>query len=223
MLKTISERILSIIPEVRLPRLTHEVEIPVFLIHNSPDAEDYFFLIDFEDFVERSEKGFFVRPRLQIWAGRDDFGRTDFAVHFRKVFAAEFDRMRAELGKRRGRGWLSWSLVAEGAGVFVSGLAAHLVLMIATGMVNVMSNMVTLPGWMKSKSDAAKLEDEIARTKAKVDRALETLEVKLHRDLYDHAFRAGRRGPVSGIVRDAWPLPGFVRAHLDDGRSGSWW
>ena len=44
------------------PRLMREVEIASYLVHNSSDPEDNFFLFDFEEFVARSESGLFVRP-----------------------------------------------------------------------------------------------------------------------------------------------------------------
>ena len=77
----VAERLASIsLPE--LPRLGREAVIPVYVVHNSGDAEDYFFIFDFEEFVVRSREGVFVRPRLRVIAGRDDFDRADFAREF---------------------------------------------------------------------------------------------------------------------------------------------
>ncbi|MEO0930718.1 MAG: hypothetical protein AAFY14_08710, partial [Pseudomonadota bacterium] len=62
----------------------------------------------------------------------------------------------------------------------------------------------------------------IAETQDKVDQALAQMEVTLHRELYDHARK---HGPVSqrDMDYDAWPLPAFVRDHLTDASSTSWW
>ena len=53
-----------------------EVAIAVYLIHNSRDPGDYFFVFDFEEFVARSKSGVFAPPALRVFAGRDDFNRT---------------------------------------------------------------------------------------------------------------------------------------------------
>ncbi|MEL6209450.1 MAG: hypothetical protein AAFR44_04585, partial [Pseudomonadota bacterium] len=59
--------------------------------------------------------------------------------------------------------------------------------------------------------------------KAKVDAALQSVEIVLHRDLYTHAWRGQRAGPMTGMVYDAWPLPQYVAAHLEDTQSSAWW
>ncbi len=222
--KGLADKALGALPEFKLPALGSEVEIPVYLIHNSPDPEDYFFLFDFETFVDRSKSGMFVRPKLRLWAGRDDFDRTIFARHFRQTFAEEFDRMRAELGqKKSGRGWLTWDFGIDIAGQLVSNLTAYLVILIATGAGKAIASMVGLPDWMKSKSDEAKLEDKVDDLKARVDDALERIDVTLHRDLYLHAYKGQQGGATAGMDYDAWPLPAHVTAHLQDKTSGSWW
>ena len=40
--------------------------------------------------------------------------------------------------------------------------------------------------------------------------------------LMNPAYRDGGSGRRSGLDRDAWPLPLYVRKHLHDGTSGSW-
>lgn len=212
-------------PDIKMPTLGREVEIPVYIIHNSNDAEDYFFLFDFEVFVERSKEGMFVRPKLRVWAGRDDFDRVLFARQFRQSFADEFDRMRAALnakGKSK-MGWLSWDLGVDLAGAFISNIAAYLVILVAVGTGKAIGASLSLPGWMKGKSAAAKLEDQVDGMKGKVEAALKNIEVTMHRDLYAHAYRGHQGGPVSGMDFDAWPLPAYVLAHFEDKESGSWW
>ncbi|MEL6532390.1 MAG: hypothetical protein AAFN09_08295 [Pseudomonadota bacterium] len=207
-----------------LPALGKEAEIAVFLVHNSRDPEDYFFLFDFEEFADRSRAGIFVRPALRVYAGRDDFSRVTFARQFRAVFQREFDRMRTELAEGKGkRGWLDFKLGVSAVDL-IGGLVANLVLAIATSAGKVvLTRILGLPNLLKAKSDEAKLADEIDKTKRQVESALERIEVTLHRELYDHAYRGGPAGKVSGLDRDAWPLPDYVRAHLSDGESGSWW
>ncbi|MEX0283534.1 MAG: hypothetical protein AB3N23_02890 [Paracoccaceae bacterium] len=210
--------------EVPLPRLKREAEIAVYLIHNSPDAEDYFFLFDFEEFVERSQGGVFVRPVLKVFAGRDDFSRTLFARQFREVFAVEFDRMREELAQsKRASGWISWKFGVGSVVDLVGGMVANLVLAVALSLGKSLLSLVSLPSFLKGRSDDAKLADEIEQMKGRVERALAGLTISLHPELYAHAYRNGPLGKMAGMDREAWPLPSFVRTHLDDGRSGSWW
>jgi hypothetical protein len=214
-----SERLSGFVPE--MPSLGREAEIAVYLIHNSDDGEDYFFLFDFEEFVDRSKTGMFVRPALRVFAGRDDFSRVRFARQFREVFAREFDRMRAELGgKGETRGWLSWNLNVVD---LVSDFVATMVLGLALSVGRMVLGSVALPKFLKGKSAEAKLADEIDKTKGQVETALAALDVSLHPELLEHAERVGGVQKRADLDRDAWPLPEYVRAHLSDGESGSWW
>jgi hypothetical protein len=205
-----------------LPSLGREAEIAVYMVHNRDDAEDYFFLFDFEEFAARSRAGLFVRPRLRIHAGRDDFSRARFAREFRAVFAREFDRMRTELARGKARmGWLSWG--SNSVLDLIGGLVANLVLAVALSLGKQVLAMLGLANVLKERSAEARLADEIDRTKGQVEAALARIEVTLHPELYDHAWRHGLKGPRAALDREAWPLPDYVRAHLDDRESGSWW
>ena len=215
------------LPEVKLPTLGRTVEIPVYVIHNTGDPEDYFFIFDFEQFVERSRSGMFVRPRLKVWAGRNDFGRRAFARQFRESFAREFDAARAALaaGGKKEAGWFG-AIVELGFGAAaqtVPGLLALIVLGIATSVGQAIWSVVPRrPRLRKSVSDEERLEASIAETQGKVDSALAAMEITLHRELYDHARQFG---PVSQdqMDYDAWPLPDYVQKHLTDRSSTSWW
>lgn len=217
-------KLLNRLPDVTLPTLTREAEIAVYMVHNSRDPEDYFFLFDFEEFVDGSKHGAFVRPVLRIFAGRDDFSRTTFAREFRAVFATEFDRMRAALAEKKGRrGWLDWNFGVGAAFDILGGLVANLVLATALSLGRSVFGGLKMPALLRGKSDEAKLAGEIEATKKKVETALARIEVTLHPELYDHAYRDGPMGRISGLDREAWPLPAHVRQHLNDGKSGSWW
>ncbi|MEX3016294.1 hypothetical protein [Gymnodinialimonas hymeniacidonis] len=228
-----TERLGGYLPE--MPTLGREAEIAVYLIHNSGDAEDYFFLFDFEEFVDRSKGGLFVRPVLRVFAGRDDFSRTFFARRFREVFSAEFDRLRAEIEEKANRrGWLSWgmsTLAAGVAGIFILAIALGTGWLPLAGGDRVPVKSATSKGqgslsrrnWLGRRSAEAKLADEIESTKSKVETALAALDVSLHPELLEHAERVGETQKRADLDRDAWPLPEYVRAHLRDGESGSWW
>ncbi len=225
-IKKLGRRLAAKLPDVSwsdltLPEMTREVEIAVYLVHNSIDPEDYFFLFNFEEFVEKSKAGLFVQPVIRIFAGRNDFSRTLFARQFREVFAAEFDRMRAQLAaSKKGKfGWLSFG----GAFELLSGFVGNMVLHIALSAGGKVLDQVGLGAIVKGKSDEAKLRDEIEQTKSQVEVALQRIEITIHRELYDHAYLDGYLGKISDMDREAWPLPAYVRAHLDQGTNGSWW
>lgn len=223
-MRGVLDKISGAMPKLELPALGKPVDIPVYVIHNSADAEDYFFIFDFEQFVELSRAGVFVKPRLLVWAGRSDFGRGAFARQFRESFTKEFDAARRALveeGKTKS-GWFTWSMGRDLLSGAVSGFVANIVLLIATSAGKKILSSLPLPGFLREKSDTEKLEARIAETQGKVDDALAGMEVTLHRELYDHARQFG---PVSGanLDYDAWPLPDFVRRHLGDQNSTSWW
>lgn len=220
--RSIKDRLLDQLPSVKMPTLGKVVDIPVYVIHNSADAEDYFFIFDFEQFVERSRSGMFVRPRLQVWAGRNDFGRTAFARQFRESFAREFEAARKAMtagADQGGSGWFSWSLGLD----IIPNFVAHVVLLVALSAGKMVWSALPLPGFLRGKSDGEKLERSIEDTQVKVDGALAEMEVSLHPELHRHAWRGATPGPSAGMDRNAWPLPAFVAQHLDEGRSTSWW
>ena len=223
-MRSLKDRLFGQFPEIRLPTLGKTVDIPVYLIHNSGDPEDYFFIFDFEQFVERSRAGMFVRPRLKVWAGRSDFGRRAFARQFRESFAREFDAARTALAAGGGKrhGWFSWGLGKDVLSGAISGFVANILLLVATSAGRAIWTSLPLPGFLREKSDAEKLEATIADTQGKVDAALSEMEITQHRELYDHARK---HGPLSQrqLDCDAWPLPSFVREHLTDLASTSWW
>ncbi len=218
MIRSALDKVWSRLPE--LPSLGQEVPVPVYVIHSSMDAEDYFFIFDFEQFAEASQGGVFVRPKLRVLAGRDDFDRAIFGRQFREVFSKEFDAMRADLGKDKDRGWLSWDF---GWDIFsaAAGFVANVVLLVALGLWRTV--VASLPAMLRGKSAEAKLEDQISGLQAAADKALSEIEVELHPDLYDHAFKGFDPGDHKRPVWESWPLPANVESHLSDEESGSWW
>jgi len=207
-MRGLKDRILDHLPDVKMPTLGKSVDIPVYLIHNSPDPEDYFFIFDFEQFVETSRSGMFVRPRLKVWAGRGDFARRRFARQFRESFSREFEAARRALaqGSKSEIGWLG-QVVGAGLGVAsgtVPGFIALVVLALATSAGNtIWSALPNRPRLRRTKTDEEKLEESIAETQSKVDGALATMEVTLHPDLYHHAYRGATPGPRTGMNADA--------------------
>lgn len=226
-IKAIGDRISETVGGLKLPSLGREVELPVYVIHNSPDVEDYFFIFDFEDFVEQSRQGWFVRPKLRLWAGRSDFNRRAFARQLRTSFAQEFEMARAELAAQKDvkTGWFGGlpGFFRDIAAPTLPGVLSNLVLLVALSAGSKVLTQILPAGWMRQKTDAQKLEDGIQETKTKVDDALGQIEITLHMDLYRHAWRGQPPGRLTGVDYDAWPLPQYVQQHLMDGTSGSWW
>ncbi len=204
------------VPEISLPKLGREVEIPVYLIHNSVDAEDYFFIFDFEQFEERSREGVFARPKLKIRAGWEDFSRRTFARSFREAFAREFEVTRAAqaAGSGKARGWFGWGWGAGGLDGLVAAFVVNVLLLVATSAGSAVWKGLGLDGLWRGKSDTEKLEVSIAQTQGPVDAALELLEIRLHIELYRHAWRGGAPGPLKGMDYEAWPLPASISRHL---------
>lgn len=203
--------------KLSLPKLGREVAIPVFLIHNSSSSEDYYFIFDFEEFVERSQAGVFVRPKLKVWAGRDDFDRSEFASQFRQSFSQEFDAARSALvATANNKGWFGWLKtvkqdVVQGP---MTSFVANVVLLTALSAGRLVVSQVLPAGWFQGAPDSQKLEESIEATKGKVDAALAQLELVLHRDLLMHAFFGQIPERYLEVDFDAWPLPGFVQEHL---------
>ncbi|GFE51292.1 hypothetical protein So717_30450 [Roseobacter cerasinus] len=226
-IRALGDRIVDTVGGLSLPKLGREVELPVYLIHNSPDAEDYFFIFDFEDFVEQSRQGWFVRPKLRLWAGRSDFNRRAFARLFRESFAQEFELARVELARRpeAKRGWFGGlpGFFRDIAAPSIPGMLANLVLLVAVSAGGKVLGQILPASWTRQKTDAQKLEEGITETQGKVDAALSEIEISLHMELYRHAWRGQPPGRLTGVEYDAWPLPNYVRQHLEDGTSGSWW
>lgn len=222
---SLAERLWGAVPSIGLPSIGRTVDVPVYVVHNSPDREDYFFIFDFEQFVDRSRTGMFVRPKLRVWAGRQDFNRIDFARQFRISFAREFDAARTALTAKgtAKRGWFNWDFGADLVSLSVAGFVANVVLLVGLSAGKMVWSALPVPAIFTAKSKAEKLEARIIETQTKVDQALALMEVTLHIDLYDHAYRGVVPDPLSGLDPDGWPLPDYVKSHLTQKTSSSWW
>ncbi|MEM7470795.1 MAG: hypothetical protein AAF340_05530 [Pseudomonadota bacterium] len=217
-------RLRKSLPLPDIPQIGRSVDVPVYMIHSGADAEDYFFIIDFEQFVEHSRKGLFVRPKLNVSAGRDDFDRAAFAQRFRENFAREFDLARSALSQSdESAGWFSWAglkdLVSSGGASFV----ANVVLLAGLSAGKMIWSALSLPAIFEERSKKSQLEDAITATQSKVDEALAAMDVIVHRQLWEHAQKHGATLPKPELDINAWPLPEHVSNHLNDGKSSSWW
>ncbi len=221
--KTITDKVWNSLPE--MPTLGATIDIPVYVIHNGLYKEDYFFIFDFEEFVAKSRGGLFVRPRLQVWAGRDDFDRGVFARQFRESFASEFEAARTALRNddTKNRGWFTWDFGFDVFTANISQFLANILLLVALSAGKLALSSIALPKWLKGKSDTEKLEASIQDTQTKVDTALKRMAIRIHPHLMRHAFREDIVPKTLTAEDDAWPLPADIVEHLGDGRTQSRW
>ncbi|HCQ64856.1 MAG TPA: hypothetical protein DIU07_06670 [Rhodobacteraceae bacterium] len=132
--------------------------------------------------------------------------------------------MRSELASGKGkRGWLDKNWAAVAAVDLFAGAVAVIVLAVALSLRRSVFDGAKRPRLGKMGRAEAKLAEEFEQTKSKVEAALSRIDVTIHPELYDHAWRDGRMGRISGMDRDAWPLPAYVRTHLGRGKSTAWW
>ncbi len=210
----------------KLPTLGRQVPIPVYMVHNSDHPDDYFFIFDFEEFVEKSRDGMFVRPKIKLFAGRDDFNRGAFARQFRVSFAKQFDAARDTLvAQKKQGGWFGWlsETASEISGSNLQAFAAHVVLLVSLSAGKMVLSAILPARFFSGRSSAQKLEESIEDTKVKVDLALERLEVVLHWELCAHAFYGDQPEGFREEDYDTWPLPEYVKEHLDDKETGAFW
>lgn len=224
-LSSAPSRLLEILPAAG--DLKSRVAIDIYLVHQSRGAEDYEILCDFERFATENQTGLFSRPYLRVWAGRQDFERHIFARRLREAFAEQFEAVRAaraEAERASRRGFFALPSLWE-IGTTVAGLGASMVSTIVLYLAVKAGGgaLEDIRGWLRDstvgrafrgKSAGAQLEAEIDKKKAVIDQGLRDIEIMLHRDLYLHAWREGPAGPMTGMNREAWPLPDFVRDRM---------
>ncbi|MEM9062529.1 MAG: hypothetical protein AAGD13_18865 [Pseudomonadota bacterium] len=215
------------VPDVRI---TSDVEVPVYVIHHGSKAEDYELLCDFKKFMAESQSGLLHRPVVKILAGRQDFERHIFARHLREAFSGQFDAVRAIHRAELEAADKRWSLGIPTIGEIVlwgltsaGGLVGSLLLYLATetsrtaiDRIGAVLRQSMLGRAVAGKSADAALEDLIEEKKSVIDAALARIDVELHPDLYRFAWRGQRPGPMTGINRNAWPLPDFVAKRMKD-------
>ncbi|MEM7060472.1 MAG: hypothetical protein AAF557_23075 [Pseudomonadota bacterium] len=205
--------------------LTSDVEVPVYVIHHEPEAEDYEILCDFEGFMTANQKSFLARPVLRVWAGRQDFERHIFARRLREDFTAQFEILRMALrAERDEKNWklpgigdvLLWglSLGSEVVGSIILWLAMEPGQK-AIGRITSIFRRSAFDRSVQDGSAEQQLETLIKEKKGVIDEALARIEIALHRALYAYAWRGQRPGPMTGIDREAWPLPSFVTDQME--------
>lgn len=68
--------------------------VPVLLLPTGPGAADFTCRFEFADAVDQLQSGILVRPRLDVWAGREDVDRRKLATILKDQFRAQLDEQR---------------------------------------------------------------------------------------------------------------------------------
>lgn len=79
-----------------------DVDVPVVLMPTGPNPDDYTVVINMKETAALLGKGKLVRPKLEIWAARDDMDRKDLAERIATAFMSAFRKAKANVrGKKR--------------------------------------------------------------------------------------------------------------------------
>lgn len=174
--------------------------VDVWLVHPGPDPDYYETIFDFAALVAASRAG---PVRLRVWTGRDDLDPAGLRATLRRIVTAEIEAARSQLA---GADWEArdvrdlgyvLTLAASGAALALRASPAGLAVSALIAAAGLALGRTEPPG----AEDAARLEAEIARTRAALDAALPGLRLRLHPEL------SGGPGDA-----EAWPIPGAVRA-----------
>ena len=68
--------------------------VPVLLLPTGPGAADFTCRFEFGDAVDQLQSGILVRPRLDVWAGREDVDRRKLTSILKDQFRAQLDEQR---------------------------------------------------------------------------------------------------------------------------------
>ena len=83
--------VVSQINESTFERFFTVVDIPGFVLPTGPHEDDYFLQFEFNEVLKRLSSGTLVRPRLVIFAGRDDMNRKLLADRINTNFTRAFE------------------------------------------------------------------------------------------------------------------------------------
>lgn len=81
----------SSLSEATFGRLFKEVIVPCFLLPTGPLANDYELTFEFDKAIEGLESGALIRPKLNVFAGRDDIDLELLSHRLRKEFTKQFE------------------------------------------------------------------------------------------------------------------------------------
>ena len=180
--------------------------------------------------LHRTKKAF-LRDRssrfgqgVKIWAGRQDFEKYIFARRLREDFSQQFEVLRMALRAEREESSLSsWDLFdlfmfgAELTGKVVAALLLWIATETGRSAIKRISHILSssfVGSVFQGKNAEEQLEEVIAEKKQVIDEGLARMTIVLHRELYAYAWRNQEMGPMTGMDRQAWPLPDFVREKL---------
>ena len=193
-----------------------ECPVTAFMLPTGPDAEDYVMVFDLDDVIENLISGIFVRPKLEVWAGRttgfdlDRLGQTlknDFVRQFNDVREIQIRVGEAaindlEAGKNLASQELGQTATSSvlrttaGVGLVSAGFIFWPLLplglvFIALGIGSVSQLVGLIPDYLSASAekrrtqrrldrDLKKLEAQFDSKNATFQRAVRSIEVKVH-------------------------------------------
>lgn len=127
-------------PERLAGLFTRECVVPAVLLPTGSGTFDFHAVFDFHEAVASLTRGILVRPRIEVWAGRNDIDRGKLATVLRDDFARQLSAARERVAEADAGGIshqitrLEQEQQGSGRGVRLAsrGLAALLILMFFT-------------------------------------------------------------------------------------------
>ncbi len=230
--------------EQRINKLFPKTSAPAYVLHHSNECDDYSVHFDLTHVLSLLDAGILARPSVVLYAGRSDIDREQLSERVTTEFLSEmkFHEARvkalAEEDARKHRDALDGSIskVLKGA---TEAAFMHVLLILVSGpiglyillemgsfdrTIDAIKELLSLPKkLLKAGTESMtqpladkKVEAAISEERAKINKALTTLELKMHKDLialagsFDNVaypFRGERESNalpehVSNLVRD---------------------
>jgi hypothetical protein len=70
--------------------------VPLFLLPVGGKPDEFICIFDFEEVATKLQSGILVRPRIEVWAGRDDLNRGHLGIVLRDEFTRQLHEKRAK-------------------------------------------------------------------------------------------------------------------------------
>ena len=168
-----------------------ECPVAAFMLPIGPDLEDYVFVFDLDDVLDNLKAGIFVRPKVEVWAGRDSgydldrLGRRlkqDFVAQFNeaketrerlikagKVKIKKLESEEGQLSNQLGKDatgaalWTGTGVAALSAGLVVWPLLPLGLLFIALGMGSMSRLTSLIPDYFSTSAKKNRSQRELDR------------------------------------------------------------
>ena len=230
--------------EQRIDKIFPKTSAPAYVLHHSNASDDYSVHFDLSHVLSLLDSGVLARPSVVLYAGRSDIDREQLSERVSAEFLSEMKNHEARVkavaieDARKHRDALDGSIskVLKGA---TEAAFMHVLLILVSGpiglyillemgsferTIDAIKELITIPKkLLKAGSESVtqpladkRVESAISEERAKINKALTTLELKMHKDLialagsYDNVaypFRGDRESDalpehVTNLIRD---------------------